>query len=187
MEFSITEAMNGFIIEDKNGDKAVFTFARMQKSNDAPKPTPEQVSANSDAVISIIADKKGRNWVRVEALGEDFCIATEDINDRDNMTYDEAMEELKEVGVDTFDRKQGLIIAIYIEQINAKLKEAGGKPFAKDWYVSKELWRPVGSSADCDAYRAWCFNGGNGCFYYGNRSSSTFRSRPVLAYNALLN
>lgn len=187
MEFSIKEAINGIIIEDKKGDKAVFTFASMQKRNEAPKPTPEQVWANRDAVISIVADKEGRNWVRVEALGEDFCIATEDINDRNNMTYDEAMKELKEAGLDTFDRKQGFIIAIYIEQINAKLKEAGGKPFAKDWYVSKELWRPVGSSADYHGSYTWFFDGGHGCFDLTNRYNGTFRSRPVLAYRALVN
>lgn len=139
---------------------------------------------NQDAVISIITDNNNHKWVRVEALGEDFCIATEDLNDRDNMTYDEAMEELKEIGLDTFNRKQGFIIAIYIETINAKLKEAGGKEFERDWYTSNELWKPVGC-ADFDGYVSWFFNGGIGCFSSGSRYGGYFRCRPVLAYASL--
>lgn len=139
---------------------------------------------NQDAVISIITDNNNHKWVRVEALGEDFCIATEDLNSRDDMTYDEAMKELKEVGLDTFNRKQGFIIAIYIETINAKLKEAGGKEFERDWYTSNELWKPVGC-ADCSGYGSWCFGGGIGCFGSGLRYSGIFRCRPVLAYASL--
>lgn len=139
---------------------------------------------NQDAVISIITDNNNHKWVRVEALGEDFCIATEDLNDRNNMTYDEAMEELKEVGLDTFNRKQGFIIAIYIETINVKLKEAGGKEFEHDWYTSNELWNPVGC-ADYDGDYSWFFYGDGGCFGSGTRCDGVFRCRPVLAYASL--
>lgn len=138
---------------------------------------------NQDAVISIITDNNNHKWVRVEALGEDFCIATEDLNSRDDMTYDEAMKELKEVGLDTFNRKQGFIIAIYIETINAKLKEAGGKEFERDWYTSNELWKPVGC-ADCNGARSWFFYGRGGCFSSAPRLGY-FRCRPVLAYASL--
>jgi len=141
---------------------------------------------NQDAVISIITDNNNHKWVRVEALGEDFCIATEDLNSRDDMTYDEAMKELKEVGLDTFNRKQGFIIAIYIETINAKLKEAGGKEFERDWYTSNELWKPVGCADYSDGAYSWCFFGGSGCFNYDDRRYSCyFRCRPVLAYASL--
>lgn len=141
----------------------------------------EQNTINQDAVLSIV-EKDGQKWVRVQALGEDFIIATEDINDRDDMTYDEAMEELKEAGLDTFDRKQCFIIAIYAERINELLQEAGGKPFEKDWYVSKELWRPIGSSADSSGYTSWYFNGDTGIVNYDYRYYGNFRCRPVLAY-----
>lgn len=187
MEFKVTEVSNGFIIEDKKGDKAVITLASLTKKSETPITSKPEVSANSDAILSIVADREGRNWVRVQALGEDFVIATEDINNRDDMTYDEAMKELKSAGVDTFDRKQGLIIAIYIECINALLEKAGGKPFAKDLYVSKELWRPVDSSADYNGYYTWYFNGGLGCFYNADRYFGSFRSRPVLAFSAVQN
>lgn len=137
---------------------------------------------NKDARISIVTRKSdGSKWVRVEALGEDFCIAPKDINNRDDMTYDEAMKALEAAGVTTFDKKQGLLLAIYIEQINAKLVESGGDAFKKDWYVSRELWGPVGC-ADYNAYNSWIFYGGSGSFLSYNRCYGLFRSRPFLAY-----
>lgn len=137
---------------------------------------------NKDARISIVTRKSdGSKWVRVEALGEDFCIAPKDINDRDDMNYDEAMKALEAAGVTTFDRKQGLLLTIYIEQINAKLTEAGGDAFKKDWYVSRELWKPVGC-ADFNADRSWFFYGDYGGFYNLYRYIGGFRSRPFLAY-----
>lgn len=137
---------------------------------------------NKDARISIVTKRSdGSKWVRVEALGEDFCIAPKDINDRNDMTYDEAMKALEAAGVTTFDKKQGLLLAIYIEQINAKLTEAGGDAFKKDWYVSRELWKPVGC-ADCNASNSWYFYGSYGSFDYDYRYYGFFRSRPFLAY-----
>lgn len=137
---------------------------------------------NKDARISIVTKRSdGSKWVRVEALGEDFCIAPKDINDRDDMTYDEAMEALEAADVTTFDKKQGLLLAIYIEQINVKLVEAGGDAFKREWYVSRELWKPVGC-ADYDANYSWFFSGNVGDFCNCNRYCGYFRSRPFLAY-----
>ena len=137
---------------------------------------------NKDAKISIVTRKSDSSkWVRVEALGEDFCIAPKDINDRDDMTYNEAMKALEAAGVTTFDKKQGLMLAIYIEQINAKLVEAGGDAFKRDWYVSRELWKPVGC-ADYTANFSWCFYGSTGSFRTSYRYIGSFRSRPFLAY-----
>ena len=123
----------------------------------------------------------GEKWVRVQALGEDFIIAPKDLdNGKSNFNYDDAMARLKELEYDTFNRKNGLIIAIYIEEINAKLKEAGGNPFARDWYISNELYKPVGS-ADYNGVISWFFYGDSGCFYDCYRCGGTFRCRPVLA------
>jgi hypothetical protein len=134
---------------------------------------------NQDAVLSIV-EKDGNKWVRVQALGEDFLIATEDINDRNDMSYDEAMSELKKCGLDTFDRKQGLIITIYIEKINKLMEKAGGEKFKRDWYVSSELWHPVGSCADYSGRSSWFFNGSNGCFGSYGLSYGVFCCRPIL-------
>lgn len=140
---------------------------------------------NKDAIISIV-EKGGQKWVRVQALGEDFSIDLHDLKDdkgeiMKNCDYDTIMERLKKIGLDTFSRKQLFIIAIYINEINKAMKEAGGERFAADWYVSKELWAPVGSCADYHAPDSWYFTGTNGCVTYSYRYDSFFRCRPCLA------
>lgn len=147
-------------------------------------PVPVVAGTNCPATISIV-DFKGAKWVRVQALGEDFVVAPEDLDDgADHFSFDSAQEKLKELGLATFNRMQGFLIAIYIEEINKALEEAGGKKFAEDIYISSELWRPVGSCADYIGDFSWCFYGYNGCFCYNNRCNSYFRCRPVLAYTA---
>lgn len=140
---------------------------------------------NKDAIISIV-EKGGQKWVRVQALGEDISIDLHDLkDDKDKIMkdcdYDTIMERLKKIGLDTFSRKQLFIIAIYINEINKKLEEAGGEKFAADWYVSKELWAPVGSCADSYAYFSWYFDGTNGCVSGSTRCIGSFRCRPCLA------
>ena len=135
--------------------------------------------------ISIVENANGEKWVRVQALSEDFVIAPEDLDGgKDHFSYDSAKEKLAKIGLDTFNRKQGFIIATLIEEINAKLVEAGGNEFAKDVYISSELWKPVGSSADYNGYYTWFFNGNSGCFNYSIRFYGNFRCRPVLAFAA---
>lgn len=157
----------------------------------AQEPAPQPAdTTNPDATITIV-ERNGEKWVRVQALGEDFVIAPKDLKDGNcvmvDRDYDTLMKRLKELNLDTFDRKQGLIIAIYAEQINDKLIEAGGNKFAADWYVSKELWHPVGSSADYCGDSSWYFGGRSGCFGGNLRYRGYFRSRPVLAYSAFQN
>lgn len=136
--------------------------------------------------ISIVKNDKGKKWVRVKALGEDFVIAPEDIDGGEHFDYVCAQEKLGELGLDTFNRNQGFIIATLIEEINAKLVEAGAQPFAKDIYIGSELWKLVGSSDYED--NSTCFiNGYYGYLGYhdGLRKFNNFRVRPVIAYDEL--
>ena len=142
---------------------------------------------NSDAVLSIAKNKKGEtSGVRVQALDEDFVIALHDLKDENgevmkDCDYDTLMKRLKELELDTFNRKQGLIIAIYAHEINQLLIQAGGEPFEADWYTSSELWAPIGSCADYTADYTWYFSGTSGCFDY-IRYYGYFRCRPSLAF-----
>ena len=145
---------------------------------------PVNHSEDNPAPRLSIIEREGKNWVRVQVMNEDFIITPHDLdNGKDDFDYDTAMQRLKELGLDTFNRKQGFIITTLIEEINAKLVEAGGDEFAGDRYVCSELWRPVGSSADYNGGYTWCFDGRNGCFTNCSRYYSYFRSRPVLAYS----
>lgn len=185
MEFKVTETDKGFIIEDKNGDTAEISFSSIFKkggrNDDGSLPKVE----TKDASLSIV-EIGGEKYVRINALGEDIKLCLHDLKDKDGRVmkdrdYDTLMARLKELGLTTFDRKQGLIIAIYANEINKLMVKAGGEPFEKDWYVSRELWAPIGSCADCNATDSWCFDGACGCFNYGSRFNGIFRCRPSLA------
>lgn len=132
--------------------------------------------------VSVHRDENGNpDGVLVQTLDERFVIELHDIDEgKDNFSFNTAQERLKELGKTTFNKKQGLILAAYIEEINAALVEAGGEPFAKDWYTSNELYKPVGS-ADYDGDRSWFFYGYSGCFGGSARCNGLFRCRPVLA------
>ncbi|MBR1785306.1 MAG: hypothetical protein IJ760_07735 [Bacteroidales bacterium] len=141
-----------------------------------------KVPTSGDAIITIYNGVEDIDGVRVQALGEDFVIGLHDLdNGKDNFTYDEAMKRLEELGKQTFNRKQAAIICIYLDQINEKLEEAGGEPFAEDWYTTNELYIPKGSSADYYATHSWYFNGAYGVLTGNTRYNTGFRSRPSLA------
>jgi hypothetical protein len=171
------------VIEEIESD-TMKRKAELRNEMERINPTAVVAGANCPATISIV-DFKGARWVRVQALGEDFVVAPEDLDDgADHFSFDSAQEKLKELELATFNRKQGFIIATLIEEINAKLVEAGGDKFAEDVYVSSELWKPVGSCADCGGGGSWCFDGYVGCFGVNGRYYGGFRCRPVLAYTA---
>lgn len=185
MEFKVTETDKGFIIEDKNGEKAEISFSSIFKkagrNADGSMPKVE----TKDASLSIV-EIGGEKYVRINALGEDIKLCLHDLKDKDGRVmkdrdYDTLMARLKELGLTTFDRKQGFIIAIYANEINKLMVEAGGEPFEKDWYVSRELWAPVGSCAGYAAYSTWSFYGTIGCLSYYYRCYGSFRCRPSLA------
>lgn len=141
-----------------------------------------KVPTSGDAIISIYDGPEDIEGVRVQALGEDFVISLHDAeNGKDNFTYDEAMQWLKDHKTQTFNRKQANIICIYLDEINDKLEEAGGERFAEDWYTTNELYIPRGSSADFNANYSWYFSGTIGCLNALNRYYTDFRCRPSLA------
>ena len=127
---------------------------------------------NKDLKLTVV-----EGGVRVQASGEDFIIALHDLEGI--YTFDSAADKLKELGLTTFNKKQGLVLCMYIEEINAMLEKSGGDPFKKDWYVSSELYKPVGV-ADYYSSDCWCFiciSGVLGTYRY----NGYFRCRPFLA------
>lgn len=185
MEFKVTETAKGFIIEDKNGDTVEISFASIFKKagRNADGTLPKTVLEGAE--LFICTDTAGQPvGVRVQALGENFVIGLHDAeNGKSDFSYDSAMEWLKEHGKQTFNRKQAAIICIFIDEINDKLVEAGGEPFARDWYITNELYVPreKRSCADFSASNTWFFNGASGCFNLSYRYFGLFRCRPSLA------
>ena len=117
--------------------------------------------------VTILKDADGQAvGVMVETLDERFALELHPIDGGKEYLWDEAMERLKELGKEGFNEKQGKIIAVYHEEIDAALEEAGGDKLGWEWAVG-------------------AFNGSNAWLYYPVRGalggSSKCDSSPVRA------
>ena len=134
--------------------------------------------------VSVHYDANGNaDGVMVQTLEERFVLELHDLdNGKSDFSYNSLMNRLEEVGKTTVNKKQALIVCVYLDEINEAMVEAGGEPLTKDWYMTCELVYQEGrSSADSSAGHSWCFNGANGCFSRNSRYYTLFRCRPSLA------
>lgn len=124
--------------------------------------------------VSINYDNNGKaNGVKVQTLDECFVIALHDLDGgKSDFSHDSAMKRLEELGLKTVNKKQATILCAYLDEVNEKLKEAGGEPFAKDVYVTS-------SSADFDRNFSWFFGGFIGCLNYDNCCRDYYLCRPI--------
>ena len=90
--------------------------------------------------ISIYTDENDEKWVRVKIYDEDFLIAAQDLDNGKESEWQKAMDRLKEVGKTTFNKKQIYLIAAFIDEINEKLREIGGKKLDKAYWSSTEYY-----------------------------------------------
>ena len=120
--------------------------------------------------VTILKDADGKAvGVMVETLDERFALELHPIDGGKEYTWPDAMERLKELGKDGFNEKQGKIIAVYHEEIDAALEEAGGDKLGWEWAVGEYY-----------GYSAWLYYPINGALnYYGKYNSS--QVRPLLA------
>lgn len=120
----------------------------------------------------------------MQALCEDFVIGLHDLdNGKNDFSYDTLMPRLKELGIQTFTKKQAQLVCFYLDEINDKLKEAGGDPIAEELYVTNELFIPKDKRSFADYYSAfliWYFHGTGGCLNDLSRYVTTFRCRPIV-------
>lgn len=127
---------------------------------------------NIKPVYVVTDDEDKPIGVRVRTLDEDFTLSLHDLGEEGKeYEWQKAMDELKEKGLTTFNKKQALIIAAYKDEIDAALEEAGGEPMKDKCY-----W----SVAEYSSYYAWFFYG-----YFGTVVSTvkyySFSVRPLLA------
>lgn len=120
--------------------------------------------------VTILKDADGKAvGVMVETLDERFALELHHIDSGKEYTWPDAMERLKELGKDGFNEKQGKIIAIYHEEIDAALEEAGGDKLGWEWAVGES-----------SGVSAWFYNPTYGALYTGHKYNS-FQLRPLLA------
>lgn len=120
--------------------------------------------------VTILRDADGQAvGVMVETLDERFALELHPIDGGKEYPWDEAMARLKELGKDGFNEKQGKIIAVYHEEINAALEEAGGDKLGWEWAVG-----------EYSGYYAWLYYPTNGALNAG-RKYYICQVRPLLA------
>lgn len=129
------------------------------------KPSEPTNPTTENKPVSIVIEDSTPVGVAVQTVDERFEIALKDIDNGREMTWDDAMKFKLPT------KKQAAIICAYLDDINAKLKEAGGEPLDK-WY-----W----TSSESPAYNAWLYYGSYGRLDTYDKSS-TRSVRPVLAF-----
>lgn len=120
--------------------------------------------------VTILRDADGKAvGVMVETLDERFALELHPIDNGKEYTWPDAMERLKELGKDGFNEKQGKIIAVYHEEIDAALEEAGGDKLGWEWAVG-----------EYNGSGAWLYSPVSGALHYGSKYHS-YQVRPLLA------
>lgn len=106
--------------------------------NDTTTEQPAQ-PATQDG-ISVHTDCNGEKWVRVNIGDEDFLIAARDHADGDKKEFEwrEAMDAMKKIGCSMWTKKQAHIVAAYIDEVNAKLREIDGEELDGGYWSSTE-------------------------------------------------
>ena len=168
-EFEVKEC---FECNLRTSESLAFNMAELvgffMKVNAAltPKPQPE-IKVETKTIAAPYIIEAVENGVRICVGDEDFVIALHDAEGEYewNEVVDKFGDQLPTV-------KQAHIISAYLDEIQAKLKDAGGDEL-DGW-----LWTRSELSADF----AWLYGGKYGNVYYGGKYDST-GVRPVLASN----
>ena len=146
-------------------------YGRDWESENDVRPPQLAPSGDTTPIVSI-AEQDGGKGVRLCVGDVDIFIEAHDLNGGDTFEWDEAMDRLKEVGKQTFSKKQAYLIAAYKDEINKLLEEIGGDPLASNYWSSTE-----GSTTN-----AWAVYFSNGYVYLNLKYYSNV-VRPCAAFN----
>ena len=120
--------------------------------------------------VTILRDAEGKAvGILIETLDERFALELHPIDDGKGYTWPDAMARLKELGKEGFSKKQGKIIAVYHEEIDAALEEAGGDKLGWEWAIG-----------EYNGYYAWLYIPYNVDLSNNNKYCS-YQVRPLLA------
>lgn len=118
--------------------------------------------------------------VMVQTLDESFVVEKRDVDGSYNsFNHDTATVRLRSLGKTTFNAKQGMIMAIYLTEINKMLEQIGGEPLEDKPYVSNELYKPLGQT-QVRGDKAWALHGYYGTMYSGDRYRGWYKVRAIV-------
>ena len=124
---------------------------------------------NLKDVLSVV-NKGSQRFIRITALGEDFCLGLKLAEDGKEMKWQEAIDYCKERQRDLLTKRQYLIVAIFHDEINKMLESLGGDKLGYEWSVS-----------ECSNVLAWFYYGRYGTLNADGKYGS-HQVRPSLAH-----
>lgn len=124
----------------------------------------------STPIVSI-AEQDAEKGVRLCVGDVDIFIESHDLDDGKRHEWHDAIERLKEVGKETFNKHQSYFIAAFKDEINEKMREIGGKELDGYYWSSTEL----------NSYGVWVVNFSDGGIY-GNYKYRSLTVRPCAAF-----
>lgn len=124
---------------------------------------------NLKDVLSVVT-KGSQRFIRITALGEDFCLGLKLAEDGKEMKWKEAIDYCKERQRDLLTKRQYLIVAIFHDEINKMLESLGGDKLGYEWSVSEYNYTD-----------AWFYYGYVGTLSRSNKYNSR-QVRPSLAH-----
>lgn len=156
------------LMDAYKAEQATIESTKMQLRTEYLREHPDEDLRKKP--VSILRDADGNAvGVLVQTCDESFALDLHHLDNGKEYTWPDAMARLKELGKEGFNEKQGKIIAVYHEEIDAALEEAGGEKLGWEW-----------AGGEYDGNYAW--------FYYStygalgiNVKCSSYQVRVVLA------
>lgn len=152
---------------DLDKAKAIWDWACTEDAGQSANP-------NKNCPFVSIHEQDGMKGVRLCVADVDIFIEAQDLDNGKEFEWQKAMNRLKELGKSTFSKHEGYFIAAFIDEINEKLREIGGKELDEAYWSSTEYTSDV----------AWYVYFSSDSVYF-NYKSYSFVVRPVAASKIL--
>jgi len=117
---------------------------------------------NKNCPFVSIHEQDGMKGVRLCVADVDIFIESQDLDNGKEFKWQKAMDRLKKLNKRTFSKHEGYFIAAFIDEINEKLREIGGK----------KLDRAYWSSTEFSSGGAWSVNFSSGNVYNYSKCNS---------------
>lgn len=123
--------------------------------------------------VSLVIDKKGKKWIRIQTLDMDMLIDTKDYREgyKTRFTWYELKEREEKGIVRMPSRKQWKLINLYREEINELAKKENGDPIEGAYWANEEV-------AQYKKYGSWVYGGAGGL--YCDRKYSGYQGRTLV-------
>lgn len=154
---------------DLDKAKAIWDWACTEDAGQSANP-------NKNCPFVSIHEQDGMKGVRLCVADVDIFIEAQDLDNGKEFEWQKAMDRLKELGKSTFSKHEGYFIAAFIDEINEKLREIGGKELDKAYWSSMEYYSGVACGVNFSSGYVYIISLGK---------SNSYAVRPVAASKIL--